>query len=464
MVDVQPISSWAGAAGEVVCWLPTPASRAAMAAAPLSAIPPSRQQEQHLRAYRRFRAAGMPMARVITVLWEEPGRCDLPAMTRAITGHLRRHDTYRSWFAFDEQDRAVRHHARHPADVEVEPMALGHMDAALWRDRMDATPGPLTWDCFSFGVVQHEERFTVFAGIDHVHADAWLVPLLFRELHGAYAASDSDDVLAHLPQAGSYLDYCRQQDSILAALGPDSPPVRAWLEFFEANGGALPRFPLDIGEDPGGCLSHITTFRLLDTAGSRRFEAACAAVGARPLGGLLACAALTQHALIGQGPFAVVTPTTTRTTPADHATSGWFTGVVPIQLHTTAGSFWSLAPAAQAAFAANLPLARVPVERVAELASPPLALPGPGGAMLSYMDADLPPMDAVASAELHRRHGRLLLNRGAADQVALNFTRSAEGLTLAAAIPDNPAARSSITRYVRTFAGIIERVAAVEAA
>ncbi len=37
------------------------------------------------------------------------GRCDIRAMTYVINAHLRRHDTYRSWFEYTDADQIVRH-------------------------------------------------------------------------------------------------------------------------------------------------------------------------------------------------------------------------------------------------------------------------------------------------------------------------------------------------------------------
>lgn len=429
-----------------------------MAAAPVSDIAPSRQQEQHVRAFRRFGDERRPMARLITLVWDEPGRCDLGAMTRVITDHLRRHDTYRSWFAFDGEDKVVRHHAADPAAIEVEPVAFGPMDAAGWRARVAATAGPLQWDCFGFGVIQREAGFTFYASIDHVHTDVALVVLLFREIHDTYTALVAGGTSPPLA-AGSYLAFCRRQQVETAELGPDSPPVRAWLRFLQHNGAALPRFPLDLGENVETCVSDFVTFPMLDAETSRRFDAACAAVGASPLGGLLACAALTEHALVGSRTYAVITPTTTRATPADDSTLGWFTGVVPILLEDTATTFEALAPAAQSAFADGLPLARVPIERVMELASPPIPLATSGVPMLSYIDTARPPMDAAVTAQLRRHNARLLVNRGAAHQIAVLITRGPPGMTLSVSFPDNTVAHRSIAAYARTFSLTVARVA-----
>ena len=44
--------------------------------------------------------------------WDIPGACDIPVMTAAINAHVRRHDTYHSWFEF-EDGVIVRHVIEH---------------------------------------------------------------------------------------------------------------------------------------------------------------------------------------------------------------------------------------------------------------------------------------------------------------------------------------------------------------
>lgn len=459
MAEPRPLAGWAGEPGDVVVWRPTDATRAAVAGAPASDIPPSRQQEQHLRAYRRYHRRGLPMARIITLAWDEPGTCNLPAMTAAITAHLRRHDTYSSRFCFDERDRVTRHQLREPALIDLEPVPSGRCGAAQWHALVEAIPGPLEWDCFGFGIVQHADHFTVFAGIDHLHVDVLVVDLLFRDVHETYTALTTGDTPPTPPTAAAgYQEFCRRQQQELSTLTATSPEVCTWLDFLKRNEGRLPRFPLPLGPDPEGCLSEMVTMPLLDADRTRRFNDRCRAASARPLAGLLACAALTEHALTGATVYCTVTPTTTRR-PTDEGTAGWFTGVVPIVLPDTSTGFRELAREAQSAFEAALPLAQVPVESVLELAQAAYAADGCGGQMLSYLDTEQWPMDAATSAAWRRHNGRLMLNRGAAHQIGFWITRTPHGMSLSATFPDDAIARESMTQYTRTLATTVARVA-----
>lgn len=130
----------------------------------------------------------------------------------------------------------------------------------------------------------------------------------------------------------------------------------------------------------------------MDAHDSDRFEAVCAAAGVRFIGGVFACAAIAERELAGIDSYRVITPTTTRSTPAEFMTTGWFTGIVPISVPVQNMSFAEVARAAQASFDSGMHLANVPIERVLELAEsvPGIRKPEPGVPMLSYLDIGLP--------------------------------------------------------------------------
>ncbi len=65
MVAMKPIQEWIGEPGVVISWHPSRASLAKVREAPVSDVPTSYQQEQHLLAYRKHLAEGTDMARLI---------------------------------------------------------------------------------------------------------------------------------------------------------------------------------------------------------------------------------------------------------------------------------------------------------------------------------------------------------------------------------------------------------------
>jgi hypothetical protein len=452
VADLRALSEWTGPPGALVLWLPTPATVASAQRAAASPIPPSYEQEQHLRTYRACQLRQQEMVRLLVVTWRVAGRCDIPAMTEVINAHLRRHDTYHSAFRFQD-DRVVRHVIEDPASLELVPTEIGTVSAAEWRDAVAGTPGPLAWDCFRLGVVQHEHHFTFFGSIDHLHGDGSLIPILFHEIHHDYRALVEGVPRGRRRPAARYLDYCVRQRQEAAALSLSDTAVADWVDFLHHNHGRLPRFQMPLGDAGASGPVEQLTFEVLDPAEVLRFKSACTAAGARMLGGLLGCAALTEREVIGSTTYSVLTPVTTRKTPEEYRANGWFVGVLPVSIDVNDGAFSSAARAAQRCFDQRGHLADVPVDTVLQLAShlPTIDLTPGWGVMLSYLDAYLPPLNARWAKEWFESSGTVYLNPGVAGQVSLWFCRMAPGLSLTVAYPANATARASVARYVDTL-------------
>ena len=461
MVAIKAIHDWIGTSGNVVSWHPSSASAAKVAKAPVSGVPASYQQAQHIRGYLSHVAGGTEMARLNIPAWDMPGQCDVRAMTHVVNAYLRRHDTYHSWFEMTDDDEVVRHTVTNPRDVAFVPTKHGEMTAPQWREHILSTPNPLRWDCFSFGIIQRADHFTFYISIDHVHTDAMFMGVVLLEIHMMYAALASGAAPIALPTAGSYDDYCLRQHEMLSSLTMESPEVQEWVRFAERNDGTLPHFPFPLGDPPWSTTGDLITVRLMDKYQSERFEAACTGAGARFIGGVFACAAMAQHALTGSTDYHVITPTTTRQTPEEFQTTGWFTGVVPISVPVDPESFASTARAAQASFDDRMPLAPIPFDRVLELAGGATALrkPDPGVPMVSFLDAGLPPLSASIIAEWEGMNGKVYSDAGSAYQIGIWVNRGERETTVTVAFPNNPIARESIDRYLSAMTAVYVGVA-----
>ncbi|MFM9035014.1 MAG: condensation domain-containing protein [Mycobacterium sp.] len=460
MVALTALDDWVDAPGSVVTWSPSPGCLEKVRGAPVVDVPASYQQEQHIRTYRRHQGNGLEMARLMVPAWNIPGRCDVRAMTFVINSYLRRHDTYQSWFEFDG-DRVVRHAMVDPTDIQFVATGHGEMNSAQWRELILDTPSPLQWDCFRFGVIQRSDHFTFYASIDHVHADAMVVVGLFTEIHVNYLALVEGQPPVRLPEAGKYLDYCVRQQQSASELTLESPDVVEWIDFLRRNDGTLPKFRLPLGDPNVRCMGDMITVTLMDAHDSDRFESVCAQAGVRFIGGVFACAAIAERELAGADTYQVITPTTTRSTPAEFMTTGWFTGIVPISVPVAGMSFASVARAAQEAFDSGMHLANVPIERVFELAEsvPGIRTPEPGVPMLSYIDIGLPPLNPVTMGQWQERSGTLFTDLGAANQIGMWVSRSGNGTTITVAYPDNPEARESVAQYVGAMKMVFLRAA-----
>src|SRR5438270_13851258 len=99
------IHDWVPGPGSFVSWQPSPATLGKVRQAPITAVPASYTQAQHLRDYRAYAARGLDMSRLVIATWSIPGRCDIRALTYVIYSHLRRLAPHRSWF-----DDSCRYH------------------------------------------------------------------------------------------------------------------------------------------------------------------------------------------------------------------------------------------------------------------------------------------------------------------------------------------------------------------
>jgi 2-O-sulfo trehalose long-chain-acyltransferase len=454
---MSTLHDWVPDRGSVICWHAPAATSYNARQAPVSAVPPSYQQTQHLRRYCDHAARGLEMTRMMIFTWEVAGRCDVRAMNYAINAHLRRHDTYRSWFEYKDAEHIVRHTIADPADVELVPIEHQDMTSAELREHISA-PHPLQWDCFMFGIVQSADHFTFYASIGHLCVDLMIVGVLFAEIHMMYSALVRGGIPAQLPEAGSYDDYCVRQRRDTSALTLDSPSVRAWIEFAENSGGTLPHFPLPLGNLSVPWAGDLLNVTLMDEQQTRRFDSACVAAGARFSGGVFGCAALTEHELTGAETISILTTTDTRSTPTELATTGWFTGLVPITVPVAATSFDDTTRAAQTSFDSGTDLASVPFDRVLELAPPELMLrrPRPGNFVLSFLDGSIAPLSAVAGSDLDFRiydEGRV------SHQVSMWVGRFRQETRVMVLFPNNPIARESVARYIAAMKSVFVRVA-----
>jgi hypothetical protein len=249
-----------------------------------------------------------------------------------------------------------------------------------------------------------------------------------------------------LPEAGSYDDFCVRQHQYLSSLTLESPQVRAWTKFAESNNGSFPDFPLPLGDPSVPCTAGLLTETLMNEHQTIRFESACVEAGARFVGGVLACAALAEHELTGTDTYYGLTPSDTRSTPADFMTAGWFTGLVPITVPITT-SFGDAARAAQESFDSGTDLAHVPFYRVLELA-PWLTWPRPNYPVVNYFDAGAPPLSAFFTGNSNGMNLGIYTDGRYSYQMSIFVIRLEKETAVLVLFPNNPIASESVSRYV----------------
>lgn len=399
------------------------------------------------------------MARLCIGAWDIAGVCDIPAMTYAINAHLSRHDTYHSWFEFEYEsaDNIVRRTFSDPADIEFAPTGWGEMSSAELRDHILATPDPLQWGCFSFGLVQRADHFTFYVSVDHLLTDGMSVGVIFFEIHLTYAGLLHGEAPLTLPDRASYDDYCIRQHRQSADLTAESPQVNAWIEFAAQNDGTLPDFPLPLGDPSVPSTGAMVMVQLMDEQETDRFENACNEAGARFSGGVFACAAQAEYELTGARTYYGIAPYDTRSTPAEYMTPGWFASFIPITVPIGEKPFGDAARTAQESFDASKNLASVPFSRVLELAPSELGLRTPQRdvPMLSYIDVRTMPF----SSEWDKLNVGIYGDSRLSDQVCMWVNRFEKETTLTMSFPENPIARESVSRYIATVKSVYLQVA-----
>lgn len=390
-----------------------------------------------------------------------PGQCDIRVLTYVINTHLRRHDTYHSWFEFTADDRVLRHKISNPTDIRCVPIEHGEMAADAWREHILATPSPLQWDCFRFAIIQRADHFTFCFVIDHLYIDAQFIGAISAEFYLMYQALLAGGAPVALPAAGSYEDYCVRQHEHTSALTLDSPQVRAWIDYFENNDGTLPDCPVSLGDGSGP--SDFMFVRVMDERQTADFESLCIAGGARFSGGVFACAALAQHELTGAETYYGLVARDLRSAPEDFMTIGWFTGFVPITVPVNLSSFGEIARTAQESFDTRKDLADVPFNRVLELA-PWLSMPQRRVPLLFHLDASSPPLSTIVSSDWSGSNIKIHHDGKVPARFDLRVNRYEKETHVIVFFPNNPIARESVTEYVATLKSLFVRVAEGRAA
>ncbi len=458
MVAIGSIKAWQPGHGPVTTWTASPASREIMSRAGRDPLPPSFQQVQHLRTAHGARTVGREVPRLIMVSWDVDGWCDVSAMTEAINTHIQRHDTYHSLFEVEgvAGETMIRRTVDDPTVIEFVPMAVGYLEAEEIRSHVvNSTPGTLEWDCFTFGVIQKADHFTVYGIIDHLHTDGSSAALIYNDIHVTYQAL-VHDLPNPLPQTAGYRDFTARQCLQVEAMTEESRPVKDWVDFAREAQGAWPSFPLTLGDTASTSAGRAVTVELLNEAETEAFDTACRAAGARFSGGVMACAALADHRLTGAEAFHTFTPSDTRTGVSQSLSAGWYASLFPVSVEIGEGDFAQMARAAQKSFDANKHLAAVSFDRVLDLISDDElgeTVSRRPSMMVSLMD-----FRRVADAENNRLG--LFIDELSHGGINMWISRTTEQTLVTVSFPDTAEARHSVHHYVGILRGAFVEAAA----
>jgi mycolipenoyl-CoA---2-(long-chain-fatty acyl)-trehalose mycolipenoyltransferase / long-chain-acyl-CoA---trehalose acyltransferase len=459
-MTLGPIHSWQPASGPVTTWTASAATRESVQRAARNSVPPSFQQAGHLWGAFYGKQLGREMPRLMVVAWDIPGVCDIAMMTEAINAHVRRHDTYHN--AFEVEDGNIFRRTISPDEIEFVPTEFGTMDTEQIREHaLSTTPDTLDFDCFTFGVIQGADHFTVYASVDHLHIDGMSAGLIFVDIHMMYQ-NLSQGQPTTFPETGGYREYTARQRENVAGMTLDSPEIKDWITFAQSTDGAWPSFPLPLGNTWESSKGDFVTVELLNDADTEAFETACRDAGARLSGGVMACAALAENQLTGNATFHGFTPSDTRMAGTETLSLGWFASLFPVTVPIGDGAFPEVARAAQESFNASKYLANVPFERVAELASLDdlgIKLPTQPAMMVSFLDFRKIPVAELWEQTKFGIYGDNLSH----GSINMWINRHADRTTVTVSFPDNPDARKSVHRYIAALSQVFANVAKITA-
>ena len=441
----QSLADWQSEPGRVINWKPYNSSLESIARAEIVDIPPSHQQEQHLLRFQARQANEIDLERLLIVRWQIAGHCDIEALTHAIHFHLHSHDTYHSWLSTCKDKSIIRRLLRDPTTIKLEPRDEGWMSSDEMIAHLSQTPQPTEWDCFQIGIIQTSHFFTLYACVDHLYSDSFMIPIIHQDLVINYARLSRGAGIINTERS-SHIDSCRRQRTFTSGLSMDHPLMSQWVEILKQWNGKLPIFPLELGRINGAYPAIMRSLLVLDSLESLAAQKAFKQEGIPFVFGLMSTLAIVEHQLTGKQEAGFLTPISTRKSKADRNTLGWCTGIVPCLAILRSRQWSEVARDLHASFKRNRALAELPLECVPKMEEThDIGHSGNQmGYMVSYMDTSFPPLHGDFSKQYWQNNSYAFINVGISSQVALWFTRSPSGLSVTVSHPNTTEAITSI--------------------
>lgn len=330
-------------------------------------------QEKHFSIAQEARAADDYLTTYIAATFELPGPVDREALGAALLHFVRRHDVLRS--TFQQLTGGLSCDVLPPEHVELRPVDHGHAASpSAVRDLLHQIfrgVDPLVWPMIRLGAVIRDDSATVWFSCDHAVADGLSMPVGVRDIAEAYRAY-ADGRTPALPETGSYLAFSHEQRDRNIDLHVDDPRLDRWKAFIAGTGSLFPRFPLDMGLEPGRMYPAANETTCLLTAEEMKgLETVCRDVGGKVHMGLLAAVGVAVRKEGGPDVHRTLMPVSDRGNgPYAHA-MGWFVNTMPLAFPVGDGqSFGAVMAGVRAALDDMWQHIDVPFVRVWELLAP----------------------------------------------------------------------------------------------
>lgn len=451
------------APGRVVEWRLR--SMAAEAAGPDEAADrrASFNQDKHFTVAEESRADGDPVASWVAVTFEVAGALNEDALTRSLLAFVQRHEVLRCEFRRLAGEVACAPIAPDELVLDIGPVAAFETSEALKYfliDRFKRSIDTLSWPLFTMGAVLREDSATVYLAFDHIVCDGLSMPIVVQDVQGVYEALCRGEEHVVEP-APSYLDFAEEQRSRYLSIDADDERLDSWKSFIARGGGEFfPRFPLELGVEPGRMYPIVNeASRLLDAGEAEVFEKACLVVDGKPFMGVLAAVAVCLREAGGPGVYRGFMPVSERGRAGWSNSVGWFVNTMPIEFDASPGrDFAQVMAAVRAGFGEMLDHIDVPFVRAWQLLAPEefaaRSWPYPVN-FFSYID-----MRKCPGAERHEdwqpsTHVWSARANGACSW----FQRDADGLHMNSIYVDTPVARRTMDDFQEALRLTVREIA-----
>ncbi|WP_030200363.1 condensation domain-containing protein, partial [Streptomyces sp. NRRL S-87] len=395
------------------------------------------------------------------VTFEIRGRLDRPALEAALLHCVRRHEALRCTFRSAAGGGVVVDVAA-PEDVKLEAVDRGAVSSPAGArarvERFLSTTDTRRGPWFVMGAMIREESTTVHFACDHLVTDGTSMTVVLDDIATAYEAF-SRGREPDLPAVAGFVEHAREERRRTAGVGPEDGRLDHWKGFMARNGGPFPRFPLDLGIEPGaGCRAVNATDTLLDRSGAAALEARCRSVGAGVATGALAAVGVSLRKEGGPDVYRALVPVGTRGRGRHAHSTGWFVNLLPVEFPVAAGAdFAQTVGAARDASTRMVRGGRIPFVVVLRLLAPELyARPWPHAVnFVSYMDL----RDVPGAAHHAERQAGAYTSIPCTNGMFLWLHRTHEGIHLNSVHVDTPPARRTKAALVGTLGRTLEAMA-----
>ncbi|MCQ4118118.1 condensation domain-containing protein [Rhodococcus tibetensis] len=426
-----------------------------------SDIPPSYNQRFHLDT---ARAHGFGRSVWMAGSLDLPGTLDRSAVRRTFEIFIRRHDAL--WTGFDVRPTRIERLIVPPDAVALRESDPVHFDdpvslRAHLCTKFTVECDPLTFPAFLFATVERPTSSTVIAAFDHTIVDGLSLVIALRELRQIYElitstpAKDDAQIGRALGDPGSFMAYCEAEAGDPPAEDGD-PRIRAWSRFYEHCGGTAPRFPLDLGVEPGRPARQASDVRrLLDGPGAALLEEQCLRAGGTMFTGVLSAIGTALRREGGPLHLPLQFPLHTRHDHRWKDSIGWLTATAPIVVPVAAhGSFESTLTGTHASFRSALTLKGLSMEQVRRGVGEGYRRSRTDLFMVSYIDY----RKVTCPDELRAMNAHHISNVTVCDDAQFWVSRTEDGVSLRSRYPDTATAHSAIARFLDQLASVFTEV------